>query len=455
MGAAAAAGAGGRAGAGQETDAGQPAGATRPASAGPPHRPYTDAAGADGPPPGRSWIRSRAVLVVACAAVVALAGAAFAIHAGGGKGKPVQAVAALTAPGCSTAAAVAQPLTKVRRAMVAINGKPYAVAIAPGGKWTFVSLGESVAVMRNNGSLAPARTGTITVPGASFAGESFTHDGRYLVVASGSGAFVLDAAKAEQASQSAVLGKLFAPGGHNGNSVQVAVSPDDKYVFVSLMNQNRLAVFNLPAALTKGFNLGDFVGFIPAGVKPTGLRVSSDGKWLYVASEARNASTQQGTLTVLDLHKAETKPPSSVVATVNAGCAPLRVIDSANGSAVWVTASGSDEVVGFSGPKLLSDPQHAIIARVRVGAEPFGLTFINNENRIVVADSNKSAAAGAKPDLMVIDTAAALAGRPALLGVVPSGDLPRQFAVSPDGKTLLVTNSDSGQLEAINATDVH
>src|SRR5260370_2956066 len=326
-------------------------------------------------------MRSRAALVVACAAVVGLAGAAFAIRAAG-NGKP----AALTAPGCSTAVAVAQPLAKVHSAAVLADGKPYAVAVTRDGQWTFVTLGESVAVMKNGGSHAPTLARTISVPNAN--GEALTNDGRYLVVASGSGAFVLDVARAERGSAGAVLGKLFSPGGHGGAGAQVAISPDDTFAFVTLMQQNRLAVFNLRVALTKGFNLADFVGFAPLGVKPEGVTVSSDGHWLYVTSEMRSAGTQQGTLTVLNLHTAETKSAGSVAAIVNAGCGPVRAINSADGSVVWVTARQSDEVLGFSAAKLLSDPRQALIARVRVGAAPTGLTFIDGENRIVVANSN-------------------------------------------------------------------
>jgi DNA-binding beta-propeller fold protein YncE len=336
--------------------------------------------------------------------------------------------------------------------MVALPGKPYAVAVTPNGRWTFVTLGQSVAVMKNGGALTPSLVQTVSVPNAN--GEALTHDGRYLVVASGSGAFVLNVAKLEQGSQDAAMGKLFAPGGHTGAAVQVAVSPDDRFVFVTLMGQNRLAVFNLQDALTKGFNLGDFVGFAPLGVKPVGVQVSRDGRWLYVTSEMRSTATQQGTLTVLDLRKVETKPAASVVATVDAGCGPVRAINSADSSVVWVTARGSDEVLAFSATKLISDQKHALLARVQVGAAPTGLTFIANEKRIVVANSNIFAVKGATANLSVIDTSAALAGRSALLGVVPAGDLPRQFTVLPNGKTLLVTISNSRQLEAVNVGDL-
>jgi len=53
-------------------------------------------------------------------------------------------------------------------------------------------------------------------------------------------------------------------------------------------------------------------------------------------------------------------------------------------------------------------------------------------------------------NLAVISTASALSGRPALLGYVPVGPVPRQFAVEPGGKTLLVTLQGAHELEAIS-----
>jgi hypothetical protein len=45
---------------------------------------------------------------------------------------------------------------------------------------------------------------------------------------------------------------------------------------------------------------------------------------------------------------------------------------------------------------------------------------------------------------------AALAGKPALAGLLPAGEFPREMALEPDGRTLLVTNFASGQVEAVN-----
>ena len=41
-----------------------------------------------------------------------------------------------------------------------------------------------------------------------------------------------------------------------------------------------------------------------------------------------------------------------------------------------------------------------------------------------------------------------LAGRPALAGVLKSGDTPRQFALEPGRTKLLVADTDSGQVQA-------
>ena len=54
----------------------------------------------------------------------------------------------------------------------------------------------------------------------------------------------------------------------------------------------------------------------------------------------------------------------------------------------------------------------------------------------------------------MINAPAALAGHPALVGVIGAGVLPREFAVEPGGRTALVTNSASHQLEAVNVSQL-
>ena len=90
----------------------------------------------------------------------------------------------------------------------------------------------------------------------------------------------------------------------------------------------------------------------------------------------------------------------------------------------------------------------ALIAKVAVGQNPIGLTFIKKGAEIVVADSNKSRSVVSESDLAVVNTNNALAGKAALVGVISSGMQPREFDLL-GGQTLLVSNTGSGLLEAL------
>jgi DNA-binding beta-propeller fold protein YncE len=122
---------------------------------------------------------------------------------------------------------------------------------------------------------------------------------------------------------------------------------------------------------------------------------------------------------------------------------------SGNGKVVWVTARQSDALLGFSALELRRDPSHALIARVMVGERPLGETLIDHGTRILVADSDLNHLAGAHSNLAVVSTARALGGKPALLGYLPVGPVPRQFAVEPGGRVALVTVQGADRLEAV------
>jgi DNA-binding beta-propeller fold protein YncE len=171
--------------------------------------------------------------------------------------------------------------------------------------------------------------------------------------------------------------------------------------------------------------------------------MTTDGTWLYVVS-------LDGKLAVLNLAKAETDPRGSVVKTVRAGCGSARVLVSGNGKVIWVTARQSDALLGFSAVKLRKDPPHALIAKVKVGETPLGETVADHGTLILVADSNLNHQAGAQSNLAVVSMAKALSGKPALLGYLPVGRVPRQFAVEPGGRVVIVTVQGAGVLEAIN-----
>jgi DNA-binding beta-propeller fold protein YncE len=309
-------------------------------------------------------------------------------------------------------------------------------------------------VLRLGPALAPVKVGAIATPSASSAlGETLTPGGRYLLVAGGSGATVISVARAERGTPGAVLGTLADPTGGSG-AIEVAVSPDGRYAFVTMEDSQHAAVFDLHRALTQGFGPADYVGSIPLGIAPVGMAVSPDGRWLYATSEATRQGGNEGSLSVISLPRAEADPAASVVDTVAAGCNPVRVVTSADGSQVWVTARASDDLLCFLAAALRADPARALVAVVRVGEAPVGLMLVRGGSLVVVADSNRFAAPGATSDLSVVDVAAALAGRPAVIGHIPAGQFPREMALAPGGQRLLVSNYDSLQLEAVSVPSI-
>ena len=276
-----------------------------------------------------------------------------------------------TARGLVAARTAAPVLGAVSQAAVPVPGSPFSVVATADGRWSFVTLNSAVEVLSNR-SPAPVADRQVSVPGTP-QGEQLTNDGRYLLVADGSGAVVIDVARAEDGAAGAVLGTLSSPAGQG--AVEVAVSPDDRFAFVTLELSDSLAVFDLHKALASGFGPADFAGTVPLGTAPVGLAVSPDGRWIYAASEsARGAATAQaaGTVTVIGLRQAETRPADAVAGTVPAGCSPVRV---------------------------------------QVGEAPVGLALSGDGQRLVVADSDRFSAKGATANLAVVNVRAAMAGQ--------------------------------------------
>jgi DNA-binding beta-propeller fold protein YncE len=390
---------------------------------------------------------------MSAAAAVVVAGvvaAAFtALHhgttGGGGSAGGLAGGLAVTPPGCTTKAASGPWLSQARSQTVALGGSPFGVAVTSDGKHAFVSLGNSIAVLSNSGgSLAPTSTGTIPAPGAAKT-EAITGNGQYLLAVAADGAYVISVPKAEDGDGSrAVLGSLTGPPGNSSN--ELFVSPDGKFVFITFQNQGAVAVFDLPQAIAGGFGSSGYKGVIRLGraSEPQGMAESPDGRWLYVTGEGQN-----GRLYVINMRKAETDPQDAVHSSAAAGCAPARVIVSANGADVWVTDRDSNALVAFSAAKLLTDPSQSLTAQVRTGQKPIGLSFVNGGTQIMVADANTHGVSGADNIALVSTGLALQGGNGALLGFLSSGLVPRELALEPGGKTLLWTDNGSGQLQAI------
>jgi DNA-binding beta-propeller fold protein YncE len=391
----------------------------------------------------------------ACGAL-ALAAAATVLSGCAGRG-PAALITPTAQQQCGTAAPAPAPaLRRVRTAMRGLPpsggfaAQPFGVVTAP-GRWAFVSVVSGVDVLATR-QFRPRLVRHIPVPQAL--GEALAPDGRYLLVASARGMTVISVRRAEAGGAHAVLGTLAVP--HAQGPIEVTVSPDGTLAFVSVEYSNEIAVFRLSRALARGFGPADLVGTIPTGDGAVGMAISPDGRWLYATSEQAAKAPPggrpgdiPGTLSVISVPQAARHPARSVVAVRYADCQPVRVVLSRGGRIAWVTARASNAVLAFDTARLRTAPRSALLADVRVGIAPVGLILVRRSTRLIVADSNRFAKPPVPSNLAVLSVAAALAHRPALLGYIPAGKFPRQFAAEPGGQTLLVTNFLSGQLQAV------
>ena len=352
---------------------------------------------------------------------------------------------------CGEAAVVGRSLRVAQVHTLNLPGIPDGVATTPDGRTSFVALqsGQPRIAVIDNGRFGQRLLRTVAVP-AYASGMKVTPNGRYVLGAAGRGAVVLDVAAAVSGVGGELLGSLAAPAGVAGagpGAAEIAVSPDSRYVFLTLEGAGVVAVFDLDAAIRLGFGSKGFLGSIPVGAGALGITVSPDGHRLYEVSEsARDGSTHDsGALNVIDVKRAVREPARSVIATAVAACAPVRVAVSPDGT-VWVTARDGNALLGFSAVALSRDPAHALVSVTRVGEQPLGLAVVDEGRRVLVADSNLSNSRRARSGVSVIDTASS--GKPTLLGSILAGKLPDAISAPPTRDLALVTNAGNRQLEA-------
>jgi serine/threonine protein kinase/DNA-binding beta-propeller fold protein YncE len=415
----------------------------------------------------RPWWKSPLALIAAVVILIGGAAAAYALTkaggggGGGGSNGGPQPAAVLKPPTCEINAAHGMKLPVPARFadVPAANGDPFGIAVSGDGKAVFVTTDTALQVFTvgSDGSLSFARSyslGSATSAGRVATTVILTRDNKYLLVAADDGIQVLDAAAAENGDSSVLVGTLQVPGiDRGGRAIDVAVTPDGHYAFVSLQFGDVVGVFNLHRAIHTDFRSA-YVGPLNVGVQPVGLAVSPDGQTLYATNFVADAATP-GTLTVISVVKAtnERSIKSAVISRVRTGCQPARVIVSSDSKTVWVTLRQSNYLLGYSAKLLRSDPAKALQAKVKVGQWPINLALVKDESRIVVSDNNGNDTSGKASsfthNVAVVDPAAALKGEPALIGYIHSRLSPRDIAVSRDG-FMYVINRDSDQIQIIN-----
>jgi DNA-binding beta-propeller fold protein YncE len=267
-------------------------------------------------------------------------------------------------------------------------------------------------------------------------------------------------------------------------SFDVVMSPDGKYAFVA--NEYGVA----PGATAEGnvgvvalqydssgiVSAGTLVGEISTGGQTiAGVAISPDGSRLYATSEVEGSFTNatggsnpiltrtgcyqqagggtqaNGLLTVIDVAKAEVNPSSAaIVSTVNAGCSPVRAVETADGSTLWVSARGDNRVLAFSTGMLETNPGNALLGYADTGGTaPVGLRLFDSGKLLAVANSNRfgtGSIANATVLSVVVPASASV------VQTISTGLFPREITVGSDDKTLYLTNYNSGSFQVISTT---
>jgi DNA-binding beta-propeller fold protein YncE len=392
------------------------------------------------------------------------------ILAGVGLGGVV-AVSLAEAPDCVTATPPDVPVAATRLPAAALSGHPVASAAAA-GDLVFVSLRawapgdrNGIEVLRGQGS---ALHSTSVIPlRAAPAGLALSPDERVLLAATDDGVTVLDVARAAAGDPSSVLGAV-----STGAGVSRVAIAGGRYAFTVDEAANRVTVLDLPRLEAGDYGPSAQVGTIDTDMGPAGIGVSPDGRYVYVVSQVQRPvlSTgpsdflyglltyvglprRGGTLSVIDVRRLELDPSSAVVARVAAGCGPVQVAASPDGALVWVVAKRSNELLAFRSAQVLAGGTRPAAA-VPVGAAPDGLRLVRNGGVALVASSDHSQDPTAPQTVHVVDTAAALAGRPAVRSAIQVGGMPQEIAVSPDQRTAYVANGGTQSLSTMDLPSV-
>ena len=374
------------------------------------------------------------------------------------------------APGlaCSTKTAAGRLMAVPPPRSLSLAGHPFAARALPGGRLAVVSMtvagfpgdrGELavLAVRRQATTLARTVTLPATVGGAD--GMALTPDGRWLLVAAQAGTAVLSVAALERGGRHPVAGILSDAG---AGQTEVAVSGDGRYAFVTDETSGGLSVFDLALARREGYAApGVAVGIVPLARGPVGVAIAPGGAQVYVTTLGGYGDL--GQLWVIGARRAEDGAGrSAVLGHAAAGCQPVRVAVSPDGSTVWVTALQSNALLGYSAAALdRGSPAGkgrrpaALRAVVPVGSEPVGLLLLDGGRTALVGDSNRGlvpgTGGGPVQRLSVVSTAAALAGRPAVTGSLPAGQFPRDIGYDPATGEVLVPDYISDNVEITRA----
>ncbi|KAK9417906.1 putative SMP-30/Gluconolactonase/LRE-like region domain-containing protein [Seiridium unicorne] len=352
--------------------------------------------------------------------------------------------------------------------------------------WGLVYLNESIALAAVNFSLTildvsqfqPRVTAVIPYPsnlpymgnddidedGYGYRDIKITKDQQNAYVATGYGAIIYDIPKALQGRNDSIVGVLSHDGYAGRSSIELQITADDKFVFVSqefgsnqTYGRGAIEVYNVTRQ-DNGTVSSSWRGYIILGFATIGQQFSTDHTKLFVTSEMNGTATSlnqtMGIISVLDVQTLRVTPGKSLIKKVDAGCHPVRAAMSLDGKHLWVTQREANQVMAFDTSKLMDNTStEALTATVNTGTSPIGITAI--KNHILTADSNRFGYSNASTGVTVVNAQGAIGLDRVNFPQIPTGPFPRALAVSPSGNTVLVSEFDGATIRAIDVSSLN
>jgi YVTN family beta-propeller protein len=217
---------------------------------------------------------------------------------------------------------------------------------------------------------------------------------------------------------------VFSPNGLAGSpllNVAVGVHPAHVVVdsqgtaYVSLFAESSVAVVD---------RYGRVVARVPVGSGPHGLRLSADGRRLYVAN------MEDDSLSVIDT------AARREIARIHVGRSPVQVAVAPDGRHVYATLSGEDAVA------IVDVAARRVVKKIRVGRSPAQL-YLSANGTLVVADQGTRASPDSTTTLI-----AASSGR--IVATLATGAGSHGVVVDDQGRYAYVTASFANTVTVID-----
>lgn len=369
---------------------------------------------------------------------------------------------------------------------IPLPGSPFAAITTADGRYVFVSLvitptTGDVAIIRQRKHSATIK-GIISTCGSAH-GMAISKGGRYLLVTVQSGSCTpggvqfIDVRKAIAGDPNAAMGTVPT----DSTAIEVALSPDNKNIFVAnefsggktcenpregaAPTPDTVSLIDFQEALSSGQSPSSVKATIPLDCGVVGLAVSSDSRYLYVTNETAlptrpffdptvcnipdgsncpivTSPGAVGTLDVVDISMAVSNPAGSVAAEIPAGCSPTRVILTHKNKIAWVSARDENNLLAFNAIDIISNPSALPLSTVPVGIAPDGVQPFSNGRFYAVANTNRfDSCPGAGGTVSILKVGKGLYTK--TVGTFDAGAFPRQWARSPNGKLLYLTEFGS------------